>query len=431
MRLAILILAFLTLYRPSLALNVISDDETESVIMEIASPIFKAAQLRPQNINLFIVQDDNINAFVINGSNMFIHTGLIKFSPDPNVLAGVIAHETGHIIGGHVSLMKDQIDRMRAQMAVSALAAIAAGVATGTSDAAMGAYGLGQHLSVGHTMKFSRAQESAADEAAMKLMKKAHVNPGGLVKLLKFFVTEERLFASKRDSYFNTHPVSKERLNILERFATDFKNYQERPDLVYKFALVNAKIDAFTSKPESTLKKYPGEQDPALYAQAIALMKKGDHSKAKSTMQRLIERNPQQAYFYELLAQIYVQSKDINSASVNFEKALKLRPRSMAIKLEYADSLLNARHNISRAVELLTSIIDAVPDSPGAYHALSGAYALQNNKGQSLLALAYYHYLIGDNQRSKNLLKQLDSATRNSLKAKDLQSLIDAAKQDD
>lgn len=427
---AILLMLIVTLVnsKQAASLTLITDDETESVIREIAAPIFKAASITQQSMNIYILQDDSINAFVVDGHNMFINTGLIKFSDDPNVIAGVIAHETGHIVGGHVSLMKDQIGRLKAQMAVSALAAIAAGAASGSSDAALGAYALGEHLSVGSTLKFSRAQESAADEAAMKFMKKAHVNPEGLIKLLKFFASEERIFSGQKNSYFNTHPISKDRLNILEKFAVAFHNFNAKPEIEYKFSLVHAKIDAFTSKPDLILKKYRGDSDADKYARAIAAMKKGDNATARSLMQELISKVPSQPFFYELMAQIFVQAKDIKSASGYFEKALSLRPRSSVIEMEYASALINSRSDLDRAVELLNGLIDHDPHNAGAYHMLAGAYNLKKDKNNSVLALAYYNYLVGDMVRSKNLLKQLDAKTAGTLRAKDLESLLKADK---
>ena len=166
----LLFAAMLCLAVPAHAASVIRDAETEAVIDQIASPIFTTAKLDPESIDIYIINDEKLNAFVAGGQNLFINTGLIMRTSGPDELAGVIAHETGHIAGGHLSRgLQAQHNAgisTVAGMLLGAAAAVAGAPQLGTAIMAGGAT-VGQRS----LLKFSRTQEQAADQAAVTYLR--------------------------------------------------------------------------------------------------------------------------------------------------------------------------------------------------------------------------------------------------------------------
>src|SRR3546814_6021221 len=85
------------------SISLVRDAETEQMIRDYSTPIWRAAGLVPSAVHVHLVKDPSINAFVAGGQRMFINTGLITQSDAPMELIGVIAHETGHMAGGHLA----------------------------------------------------------------------------------------------------------------------------------------------------------------------------------------------------------------------------------------------------------------------------------------------------------------------------------------
>ncbi len=203
-------------------LSLIRDAETEALIADYTMPIFRAAGVASNNIKVHLVNDASFNAFVIDGRNMFINTGSIVLSETPNQLIGVIAHETGHITGGHITSLRQQIAKMQTaalMLQVLSLGAIAGGAATGHGDAAQaGAATMfgGQQVIMRSILSYRRAQESAADQAGVDFLTKSHQSPAGMLKTFRYFA-EQSVGTLKVDPYIQTHPVPQERIAQLRR----------------------------------------------------------------------------------------------------------------------------------------------------------------------------------------------------------------------
>src|SRR5262245_64389134 len=112
----------------------IRDAEAEQLLRDYTRPILRAAGLEKQNIQMVIINDVSFNAFVADGRRIFVNTGAILQSETPNQIIGVLAHETGHLAGGHLAKIREQLANAQTQLIIAMLlgaGALVAGATTG------------------------------------------------------------------------------------------------------------------------------------------------------------------------------------------------------------------------------------------------------------------------------------------------------------
>lgn len=391
----------------SFAFSIIRDDETESVLNSLSHPIFKAAGLDASAVSIFIVNDDEPNAFVFGGQNIFITTGLIKFSNNPDAIVGVIAHETGHIVGGHLVYGAQEMRNLQKKMALSLLAAAIAGIATKSSDAAMGTISASQTSLMNSFMSFNRTQESAADNAAIKYMSRLGVDSGGILSFLQKLNTDERTFHSDISPYNRTHPLSKERIDIIEQKMSQSKNSNHSyitEEMRQKFARAYTKISAFTDNPNQVLTAHKNTNINSKYASSIAYYRLGDKARAIAILDEAMALETSNPYFNELKGQILFESGDTAQAIKYYELANKIKPNSDLLKTEYANVLISNHSNIPLAIKMLEVVVANDPSDIQAWNLLAKAYDLNKSKADSQIAIAYGAYLSGDEPTAKKYL---------------------------
>ena len=120
---------------PATAQSLIFDDEIEELLKDYARPILKAAGLERGEIKMQIVNDRSFNAFVLDGRNVFLHTGTLMQADTPNQVIGVIAHEVGHIDGAHLAALRSDLARAQTQMLLARLLGIGAAIAARSGEA--------------------------------------------------------------------------------------------------------------------------------------------------------------------------------------------------------------------------------------------------------------------------------------------------------
>ncbi len=388
------------------AFTVIRDSEVEFVIREISTPIFKVAGLDSNAIRVYVIQSDEMNAFVMGGQNIFITTGMLAYSENPDVIIGVIAHEVGHIVGGHLISSKEEMQNLRKKMLLGVLIGAAAGVATGSTDVGIaGAVGA-SNAPISSFMKFSRTQESAADNAGLKYMKKLGVSPDGLISFLNDLGKNERYFYDKNNAYLSTHPMSQDRIDAI-------KSYQEKNPIKKslfpgdfansRYARIVAKIFAFTNSPDAVFQKYPNDDINSNYAKAIAYMRSANLHKTLEYLDKLMDREPLNSFYLELKGQAYFESGKIQEAIPYYAKALAYAPRENLIKLEYASVLIAAKQELTKAIQLLEQILEEDKQDINVWHQLSIVHGLKNDKANSNIALGWVALLKGDMPSAKRM----------------------------
>lgn len=387
--------------RPAEARTLIRDAEIESTLQRMARPILQAAGLAPQTVNLYIIQDRSLNAFVTGGRNIFLHTGLLTELDTPEELIGVIAHETGHIVGGHEARRAINFRNARGPALVGLLLGIAAGVAGGGEAGvalATGSQGIIQRS----LLKFNRAEEASADQAAISYMTRAGVDPIGLLKVIERFRGQEVLAIGNLDPYVLTHPLGTERFSLMERRIEERhqSSYPENAEQLYWFRRMQAKLDGFLDSPERVLSRLDGkpETEFTLYEKAIALHRVPDARGAVAAMDKLISMRPNDAYYIELKGQILLESRQASRALPEYRRAVQLDPNAPLIKGGLGRTLLQFRTPAADA-EALAVLQDARNDDladVAVLRDLATAYDRAGDTGMATLATAERYALVGN-----------------------------------
>ena len=428
-----ILLMFVGLYlKPANAegLTLISDAETQNYLAKIVKPLFNAAGVRFDANNIFIVNDNSLNAFVSDGNYLFVHTGTIVQAENTNELAGILAHETGHILGGHIVRLKLKMEKMQYVMLGSALAAGAAAISTGRGDAAMAVILGSQTSALNSILHYQVQEERSADESAIKLLDKTKQSTNGLLSFMKKIKKQNTLSGIEEDSYFRTHPLTAERISHFE-VASKGNHYSEKSPYDSEFLLVKAKLTAFLADKNKTMRLYPSSNNsaPARYARSILAFKQGKISQALSLIDGLISEQPKNPYFYELKGQFLFESGKVKESVSAYQKALDLLPGNYLLQISLAHSLLESdesSQNVQKAITLLQKSLITY-DSSMAWQLLAQAYDRAGKKAAAHYATAEFNYMIGNPETA---LKQLEFADKNSpdkslkLKINDLKQKI-------
>ena len=392
-------------------LNIIRDAETENFLKEISYILIRDNNLELNNLNFFIDNKDFINAFVIPGQKIFLTKGLIMKSKKIEDLAGVIAHEMGHIIGGHFS------NKLKAAEKTSMISIISSILAAGAIAAGAGQAGSaillgGQQLGAARFLSFSRSQESLADQNAIRLLKKSGFSLQGMLNIFKILEKNENF--KQLNPYFLTHPLSSERkkniyFNLKNQKTKNF-NLLEK-----KYNLIKAKIDGFFLD-DKKLKKIYGnnEKIEGFYAYTLRNYRVGKIEKALKFIDECIRIDNKNPYFYELKGQILFENGKINDSIPQFRKAIKLNPEEKSFRLFLAKSLyhINEKTSYLESVKILWSYIKEDDFPYEAWHYLGLNYGKLKKPDFSSYALAEKYLLVNQIKNAKIHIQRVKKYTK-------------------
>ncbi len=382
------------------ALSLISDEETEVFLHQTLRPIFQAANITFYPSQIFIVNDKSLNAFVADGNRMFVNIGTIVTADSQNELTGVLAHETGHIQGGHILRHKIQAQEIQSISLASMLVGGLAGIAAGRADISIAAILGSQSSALNSLLSYQISEERSADEAAINLLKKINQSPMGMLRFLEKIKQNNKTQGIAERDYFRTHPLTDERISFVAKAANE-SNAPLLGQNEKEFQRIKAKLFAFTEDPKQTFLKYPLSDNsiPARYAHAIAWFKQPDIDKATEAINSLIDEEPNNPYFYELKGQMMLETGNIKDAVKAYKQALSLQPNSSLFKLNLAQAMLENNPNIdelNNIVQMLLQVLVYNPDNSYGWLLLARTYGLQNNLAGSAYASAEFNLLTGD-----------------------------------
>ncbi len=412
------------------SISLISDEETEQFLARQLRPVFKAADIPFNRNNIYIVNDDSLNAFVGDGNNMFVHTGTLMKANDENEIAGVLAHETGHIMGGHILRQKIKLQNMQQISLASMLAAGAAAAATGRADAAIAIMMGTQSSMLNAMLAYQVEEERSADESAVKLLQKTEQSPAGMRNFMKKIDRQNRLNGIAENPYFRTHPVTAERISFLNN-AVRQSPFPAPAQPSNEFLRIKAKLSAFMEEPRKVLQKYPpsDKSTPARYAQAIVFFRMLKLNQSLKILNELIAEEPENPYFHELKGQIFMETGKIKPARTEYQKALSLLPNSALFQINLAQAVLEDnpnRNELEHTAEILNKSLLQRPDTYG-WLLLSRAYGGLNDTANSNYAAAEYSLRIGAAEtarRQANTALTANSSPQLRLKIDDLLNRI-------
>ncbi len=327
--------------------QLIRDAEIEGIIRTWWTPILHAASLDPQAVHIYIVEDPEINSFVAGGQNLFLNTGLLLRSQSPNQVVGIMAHETGHIAGGHLV----RSDRAMTKAVIASIIAMAAGLAAGVAGhdsnaAAAGVLG-GAELGERNFMAFSVGQEASADHAAMSFLDHSHQSARGLLQFFEMLQQDEMLAGQKEDPYLRDHPLTQDRINYVRDHVehSQWSDAKDPPEWIVMHQLMKAKLDAFMNAPAQVLGRYKADDQsiPARYARAVAYYRIPELKQALALVDGLIAAEPHNPYFQELKGQMLFENGRVADAVQPYQQAVALAPDSALLKIEAAQVELECR----------------------------------------------------------------------------------------
>jgi len=400
---------------PSRGIPIIRDAEIEQLLRDYSQPVLRAAGLAKQNVRVVIINDRSFNAFVADGHRIFINAGALMDSETPNQMIGVFAHEAGHIAGGHLSRLRDQLAKAQTQSIVAMLLGVGALVA-GASSGASGAGNIGiaamtvpQEMIRRSLLSYLRAQEDQADRAAVKFLSATHQSAKGMHDTFKRFADQSLFISRGADPFVQSHPMPAERLAGLQEIArtSPYWDKKDAPDLQLRHDLMRAKLHGFLERPEAMARRYPPSNTslPARYARAIASYRQAGVRNALAQIDELIHAQPNNPYFHELKGQALMESGRAGEAIAPLRRAAQRTPNSMLIQALLGQAMIasNDPKLASEAVAILRRVVAREPELPEAHTQLAMAYGRSGALAEADLASAHAAALRGDVQTARLL----------------------------
>ena len=393
------------------AQSLLRDTEIEETLREFTDPILRAGGLTPSSVDIFIVNDPSLNAFVTRGQNIFLHSGLILAAKNPNELKGVIAHEAGHITGGHI-VRSDQGNRSAYGAILIAAGIGLAAILAGEGEAGALILGGSQQFGALEALSYSRVNEAAADQYAFDYMDKTGQSGAGLIAFFEKFRAQEVLSQARRFPYFRGHPLSSDRIDKLRERVRDseFPEPNDSPEDIHKHKMMQAKLRGFLNGPAEVYSRFPLEDTskPARYARSVANFKQADLRNAIKEVNSLIEDEPENPYFHELKAQILYESGKGIEAIEPSKRALELRPNSPLLKIALAQATLETRDtaDYDNAVDLLKSALQNEPSNSYAWYLLADVYQRKGETSLAKYATAERYYAVGNLQSARDFAQR-------------------------
>lgn len=397
--------------------TILRDAEIENIIRTYATPIFNAAGLDPAAVHVYIVADPTLNSFVAGGQNLFLNSGTILRSETPNQLVGIMAHETGHIAGGHLARTDEALRHATIQSIAALVIGAAAAAASGNGGAAAAAILGGTATAQRSFLQFSITQEASADQAALKFLDLTGQSARGLLQFFEILQQDELLSGAHQDPWVRTHPLTQQRVEYVREHVlhSRFSDVTDPPAWIEMHKRMKAKLAAFLGEPSAVLAGiHSGDSSlPARYARAIAYYRIPDLKRAVPEIDGLIEDHPDDPYFHELKGQMLFENGRVAEAVGPYEQAVKLDPKSALLRIELAQVQLETNDPalVPRALAHLNEAVRFEDRNPDAWRFLAIAYGRSGNIGMMALALAEEGIADGDytqaRQQASRAAKQL------------------------
>ena len=418
---------------PARALTLLRDPDIEYALKQLAAPVLKAAGLSPSRMDILIIDDRSLNAFVVDRSAIFIHSGLLLKMKNAEMLQAVLAHEAAHIANGHLVRRPIALRNARTAAGLGAVLAGAAVAVSGNGQAAAAAAAGASNTALRLLMVHTRAEENAADQSGMRYLAGAGINPQGMVQVMEIFRGQEALSVSRQDAYARTHPLSSDRYRVLQRLAAGYADRARKdPNADYWFARAKSKLSAFERSPKWTLNRAGeyGYKDVKLMRQAVAWHRQSNLRKSLPAIDGAISLRPKDPFLHELRGQILMESRQIKPAVAAYARSTNLAPNNPLILGAYGRALL-ADGQVKKATQVLEKARARDGRDARVLRDLAAAHAKQGNNGMASVLTAE-RYAMGGRmkdagihaQRASGLLPRGSAAWQ---RAQDVLSASEAA----
>jgi predicted Zn-dependent protease len=397
-------------------LPLIRDAEIEQLLRDYTTPILRAAGLGPQNVQVVIINDRAFNAFVMDGRRIFVNSGALFESTTPNQIIGVLAHEAGHIAGGHLAKMRQEMANAQTQLILATLlgvGAMVAGAKTGAgqnaSQIGMAALSAPQEIIRRSLLSYVRAQEEQADKAGVKFLTATGQSAKGMHETFRRFADQTMFTARGIDPYVQSHPMPTERVRALEEVARTSPHWDKKDpaELQHRHDMMRAKLAGFMDRPDTVARRYPSSDTslPARYARAISAYRFSDIRNAVAQMDALIAAQPNNPYFHELKGQALLENGRGGEAIAPLRRAASLAPNAHLIRAMLGQALVstNDAKHADEAIAILRDVLIHEKELVNGYRELAMAYGQKGDLAQADLASAQASFASGDFQTAREL----------------------------
>jgi predicted Zn-dependent protease len=408
-------------YAQGKRLPIIRDTEIENLMRDYAQPILKVAGLAQQNIKVVVINDRGFNAFVMDGRHIFINAGALFDARTPNEIIGVLAHETGHLAGGHIMRLREKLRQAQTQSIVALLLGagiMAAGAATGGSTGSgMAQIGVPAIMAPQQAIQrdllaYARTQEDQADHAAVRFLNAAHQSPRGMLTMFQRLGDENLYRTHGINPYAQTHPLPADRVAALAALVrgSPYLDRTDPPELQLRHNLVRAKLSGFLESVDTVRRRFPPRDQslPARYARAISTYRHADLRQAVAMIDDLIRSHPSDPYFHELKGQALFEGGQAALAVAPLRRAAQLSHNAPLIAIMLAQALIatNDKRYADEAVNLLNAALRREPEMPDAYAQLAMAYGRKGDLAHADLASAQAAFARGDAKTARQLAER-------------------------
>jgi predicted Zn-dependent protease len=440
--LALICLSFFAA-RPAMAQSILRDAETEALLADMSRPIIIAAGLSPANVRVVLINDPSINAFVAGGQIVYVHSGLLDAADTANEVQGVIAHEIGHVVGGHAVF---QNDGGYTNISILSLLLGAAAMAAGAGEAGTGILMMGQRAAIGKYLAFSRVQESSADAAGVRFINGAGISGKGMLSFFNKLTAQMHRYGyytsnPEVDPFAQTHPMSADRVQNLKADLESAPAWSKPIDakIEQRFKRVQAKLRGFVSEPEKTMRLYPltDQSAPAHYARAYAYHKSGYPEQAAAETSALVKSAPDDPYFLELEGQILLESGKPAEAIAPLREATRRSNNQPLIAATFGHALLATedKANLGEAESVLRQAVARDKENPFAWMQLGTVYERKGDEPRTALATAERAHLMGDMRTAlvsaRSAMANLPQGSTDWVRAQDIAMVAETAMDED
>ncbi len=418
------------------AQSILRDAETEAFFKQVSYPVFEAAGLTPQSVDIYLLNERSINAFVTGGQNIFFHSGLILAADDVDEFLGVLAHETCHISCGH-RIRRGEAAVQAGTFSILSLVLGAAAIALGGGDAGIGILSAGQTVAQRQFLAYTRGEEAEADLAGARYLDEVGVSASGMIRFFDKLRDQEILAQIRQDPYVRSHPLNRTRILNLQEETADAAHINTPPNefINERFKRLQAKLGGYLDSPRQTLRKYPPSDKsiPARYARVYAYHKALEWDLALEEADALIALEPNNPYFYEIKGQILFENGRIKESVPVLEKAMELAPREPLIATALGQALVSFEdpREMERAIPILEAATRQDRQNTFAWFNLAKAYSWLERQPEANLATAERFYSAGIAAQAlthaRRAMDGLDHGSPEWLRAQDIMIAAEAA----
>ncbi|MDF1750748.1 MAG: M48 family metalloprotease [Alphaproteobacteria bacterium] len=411
-------------FSPALAqgrdISFIRDTEIENTIRFYLQRIFEAAGVDASSIQIHLINDSRLNAFVAGGQRIFINTGLLITADEPGEVIGVLAHELGHITGGHLSKFKGSLENAQAAAIAGMLLGLGAALATGDGKVAAAGAALGQQVGERSILSYSRANEQAADQAAMTFLDEAGISAKGMLDFMHVLQNQDRLYSAGANPYTRTHPLTEDRIDFVQNHVdtSPVSKAKLPPEYMAVHQRMRAKLEAYLT-PQDAIRDYPVSDTsvPAHYARSIAYMELFKLDDSLKEIDTLLAESPKDPFFLETKGDILKRTGKLPEAAEEYRAAVNILPWAALIRTTLGETLLQigGDANVQEALDNANIALSYEPDMIRAWNVKGQAHQYRGETGMVLLTQAEVAHRQGDKEQAKSLAtRAMDALPKDS-----------------